>query len=127
MPAGRPSKYNAEMLANAKDYLENYKEYGDVIPMACGLAVHLGVTEQTIYNWANESNPEFLELLAQIKAKQHSVLIGKGLTGDFNSTITKLILTKHGYSDRVESSGVDGGPIKNDWTVRVVDARNDDT
>jgi hypothetical protein len=124
MPAGRPSKYNEEVLEKARDYLQNYESCGDVIPMACGLAVFLGVTENTIYNWANESNPEFLRLLGELKSKQHSVLIGKGLTGDFNSTITKLILTKHGYSDKVETTGADGGPIKTDttWTIKVVDA-----
>ncbi|WP_415843310.1 terminase small subunit [Xenorhabdus thuongxuanensis] len=29
-------------------------------------------------------------------------LINKGLTGDFNSTIAKMMLTKHGYSDKQE-------------------------
>lgn len=122
MPGGRPSKYNEEMLEKARDYLKNYESYGDVIPMACGLAVFLGVNEQTIYNWANDSNPEFLELLGDIKSKQHSVLLAKGLLGDFNSTITKLVLTKHGYSDKMETTGADGGPIKNEWTIKVVDA-----
>jgi hypothetical protein len=50
-------------------------------------------------------------------------LIAKGLSGDFNSAIAKLVLGKHGYHDRVESTGADGGPIQNKWTIEIVDAK----
>jgi hypothetical protein len=124
MPAGRPSKLTPEIIERANDYLQNFEKYGDVIPSAAGLAVVCEVSEQTVYNWDSEAFPEFLGFLGKLKTKQQQVLLSKGLTGDFNSTITKLILTKHGYSDRVEQTGVDGGPIKTEttWTVKVVDA-----
>lgn len=120
----RPSKLTPEMVEKAEDYLQHFENYGDVIPSAAGLAVTLGVVESTVYNWDSEAYPEFLGFLGKIKTKQQQVLLSKGLSGDFNSTITKLILTKHGYSDRIEQSGVEGGPIKNEWTVKIVDARD---
>ena len=48
--------------------------------------------------------------------KQEKDLINKGLTGDFNSTITKLILTKHGYSDKqdIDHSGINLTVSKDD-------------
>jgi hypothetical protein len=120
----RPSKLTPEMVEKAEDYLQHFENYGDVIPSAAGLAVTLGVVESTVYNWDSEAYPEFLGFLGKIKTKQQQVLLSKGLSGDFNSTITKLILTKHGYSDRIEQSGIEGGPIKNEWTVKIVDARD---
>lgn len=124
MPAGRPSKLTPEIVETAHDYLQHYEKYGDVIPSAAGLAVVCQVSEQTVYNWDCEENPQFFGLLAKLKTKQQQVLITKGLTGDFNAAITKLVLAKHGYHERVEQSGPDGGPIKTDntWTIKVVDA-----
>jgi hypothetical protein len=124
MPAGRPSKLTPEIVERAYDYLQHFEKYGDVIPSAAGLAVACEVSEQTVYNWDCEANAEFLGLLAKIKTKQQQVLITKGLSGDFNAAITKLVLRKHGYHDRVEQTGADGGAIKTDmtWTIKVVDA-----
>ena len=52
-----------------------------------------------MYAWEKE-HKEFSYILADIKAKQEKVLISKGLSGDFNSAITKLVLGKHGYHDK---------------------------
>lgn len=124
MPGGRPSKLTPEAVEKSLDYLQNFEKYGDVVPSIVGLAVVLDVVESTLYNWDTEEHPEFLGMLSKIKSKQQQVLISKGLLGDFNSTITKLILAKHGYYERVEQTGADGGPIKTDntWTIKVVDA-----
>lgn len=124
MPGGRPSKLTPEVVEKSHDYLQNFEKYGDVVPSIVGLAVVLDVVEATLYNWDTEDHPEFLGMLSKIKSKQQQVLISKGLLGDFNSTITKLILAKHGYHERVEQTGADGGPIKTDntWTIKVVDA-----
>jgi hypothetical protein len=124
MAGGRPSKLTPEIIERAYDYLQHFEKYGDVIPSAAGLAVISEVSEQTVYNWDCEAHPEFFGLLAKLKAKQQQVLITKGLSGDFNAAITKLVLSKHGYHDRVEQTGADGGAIKTDmtWTIKVVDA-----
>jgi len=61
---------------------------------------------------------EFSDILKELDADQEIKLLNSGLTGDFNSTITKLILTKHGYSDKTqqELSGPNGG----DLTIQLV-------
>jgi hypothetical protein len=104
-PVGRPSKYTPELLAKAKQYEANHKVAGEdeVLPTIEGLAIYLGIMRKTIYNWLQDEDKEdFLHIVESILAKQARVLISKGLTGDFNSAITKVILSKHNYSERQE-------------------------
>ena len=65
-----------------------------------------------MYKWEAE-NKEFSDILADIKAKQESVLINKGLSGDFNSAITKLVLGKHGYHDKQDMD------LKGEMSVQI--------
>jgi hypothetical protein len=102
MTTGRPSKLTDALIEQAARYAaKDYKLQGEVIPTIEGLAVFLNVSRKTLYNWKAE-NEEFLHILDDLMARQAKELFSNGLTGDFNPTITKLILTKHGYSDRVE-------------------------
>ena len=102
MTAGRPSKLTDALIEQAARYAtKDYRLQGEVIPTIEGLAVFLNVSRKTLYNWKAE-NEEFLHILDDLMARQAKELFSNGLTGDFNPTITKLILTKHGYSDRVE-------------------------
>lgn len=102
MSPGRPSKLTDEMIAAAAEYADGgYMEHNEVIPSVEGLASCLRVSRASIYNW-KEQSPEFLDILEDILAKQAKTLMNSGLMGDFNSTITKLMLTKHGYSDKIE-------------------------
>lgn len=101
----RPSKYSEEMQSKAEYYVENYAEIGDVVPTVVGLALCLGVATNTIYNWANdEVSPEFLSIFMRVEQLQHQGLVNNGLTGTFNPAITKMMLTKHGYSDKIEQA-----------------------
>jgi len=102
MITGRPSKLTDALIEQAARYAtKDYRLQGEVIPTIEGLAVFLNVSRKTLYNWKAE-NEEFLHILDDLMARQAKELFSNGLTGDFNPTITKLILTKHGYSDRVE-------------------------
>jgi len=102
---GRPSKYTPELVAEAKRYLDQYAEEGDMIPSVAGLAVLLGVRRETCHVWAKEEGKEeFSNILGEILAKQERVLINKGLSGEFNSNITKLVLGKHGYHDKTDNT-----------------------
>lgn len=101
MPAGRPTKYNELTLEVAENYLRNYEKFDDVIPSHIGLSLVLGINAETLYSWNKDPRkPEFTNILERILKKQHQVLISKGLSGEFNSNIAKLVLGKHGYSDK---------------------------
>jgi hypothetical protein len=102
MITGRPTKLTDALIEKAAKYAtKDYMLQSEVIPTIEGLAVYLDVSRSTIYNWKTE-NRDFLDILDGLMAMQAKELFSNGLRGDFNPTITKLILTKHGYSDRVE-------------------------
>ena len=91
-------------LAKATKYLSDFQHHKAQFPSLTGLALYMGVCRATIYNWArDERKPGFADLLLQIELIQHEMLIGQGLTGEYNSTIVKLVLAKHGYHDKAET------------------------
>lgn len=132
MPVGRPSDYNEiEVRTKLYTYLESCKdtEYpildkeGNVvdfkvranIPTIEGFALFLGVNKTTIYEW--ESNhPEFSNDIGRLRQEQANRLVNKGLSGEYNSTIAKVLLTKHGYREGIEQTGKDGGAVAVDIT-----------
>ena len=99
---GRPTKYNPEMQAQAEEYLKTYAELGDVVPTFVGLAIHLDVATNTLYNWATEDRPDFLRVFTRVEQMQHRVLVNGGLSGTFNPAITKMMMTKHGYDEKAK-------------------------
>ncbi len=100
---GRPCELTDEILEKTKAYLEGYESCGDVIPSIAGLSCELGKARSTIYQWKSDgASQEFTDMLDAILASQERKCLNKGLSGDFNSAITKLILCKHGYSDKPE-------------------------
>lgn len=126
-PVGRPSKYDEDIQMIADDYCENYGDYGDVVPTVVGLALAMDVATNTVYNWANENNPDFLRIFTRIEQLQHQGLVNGGLSNTFNPAITKMMLTKHGYSDKQElaHTSPDGSmsPAENQEAVLAALAR----
>ena len=104
MPAGRPTDYRPSMVDAARSYIERHEEFDDPVPTVAGLACVLGVTRETCYSWSrDEKKPEFSDILKELAQRQERVLIRNGLLGAFNAPISKMMLTKHGYSDKVEN------------------------
>lgn len=98
---GRPTKYTPELLQQAHEYVTSYTNHGHVIPSIGGLSIVLKVMRSTLYEWAKHKNKkEFSDILGEIITTQELVLLNKGLNGDFNSNITKLVLGKHGYHEK---------------------------
>jgi len=96
----RPTKYCDEMIKAADYYLKNYEQLGDAMPQIAGLAVYLDVSRETVYDWSKQDDKtEFSDIVEKILSSQELVLLNKGLKGEFNASITKLALCKHGYSD----------------------------
>jgi hypothetical protein len=125
--AGRPTEYSPKVLKDARAYLAecedeeydwtktdgaqstSYEHRVKVkLPSIEGLARHLKVHRDTLYEWEKQ-HVEFSDILEQVRAIQAERLINKGLSGDYNPTITKLMLTKHGYSDKQETDLTSGG------------------
>lgn len=122
MPAGRPTKYTPELLEKAYEYLYQWEELGDPIPMLCGLAVHCDINKGTVSDWQNdEEKGEFSEICARIMAEQERVLLQKGLTRIHDNSLTKLLLMRHGYSDKQEIDHTSGGEKITGITRKIVD------
>ncbi len=117
MPAGRPTEYTPELLEKAYEYLktcvdtEEDKENGIKqkvkIPSKGGLAVALNVSRDSLYEWA-KNHKEFSDIMEQMSSIQEERLLNKGLSGDYNPTIAKVLLTKHGYREGIEQTGKEG-------------------
>lgn len=115
---GRPSKM-LESIEPAMRYLRgDYAIDGGVIPTVAGLACYLGVSRSSVNKWAAEDKSEggFSDIVEGILSMQEFKLVNGGLKGDYNPTIAKLLLTKHGYSDKAElaheHTGKDGAPVQ---------------
>jgi len=115
MSGGRPSSWTEEIQQDAWDYANGgWEKAGDMIPSAVGLCIAINLPKSTLYDWSKQDDKQFSDILGLINAKQQNVLINKGLSGDFNSNIAKLVLGKHGFHDKTDSthSGADGGPME---------------
>jgi len=109
--AGRPTDYTPEILDKAKLYLrwcvdevisENRIKVN--LPSIEWLSVHLGINRDTIYQWENEEGKEeFSDIVWEIRAEQAKRLLNNGLSWAYNASIAKLMLTKHGYSEKIET------------------------
>lgn len=111
---GRPTDYNDEVLEIANAYLENFNtEHNHIIPSVVGLAKVLKKSRECLYNWAKEEDKqEFSDILRKINSDQEFELVNQGLSGGFNPAITKLVLGKHGYSEKRELSGDPERPVQ---------------
>lgn len=114
---GRPTLFTPEMLKKAGEYIdscqdeevenevrEGFTTYKTKVklPTRGGMARALGVSRDTLYEWA-KVHPTFSDIMEDLGAEQEDRLINSGLSGDYNPTISKVILTKHGYRDSVEN------------------------
>jgi hypothetical protein len=112
----RPTDYNEAILELSKSYLKNLPKEEKVHSIE-GLADYLDISRTTIYDWiSQEDKAEFSYIVGQILNKQGKTLINKGLIGEFNQSITKVMLTKHGYREGIEQTGKDGEKL----TVQLI-------
>lgn len=109
-PGGRPTKLTPELIEYAKtflltcgDFVDYVKPNGDVVynvelPSHVSLAIYLGISKSTLYEWAKESK-EFSDIIEEVSAAQEKFLLRGGVSGKYNPSIAKVILTKHGYRE----------------------------
>lgn len=117
--AGRPSKLTPELVSKAREYITDFRSNDDVIPTIEGLAYYLGIARSTLYKYEDE-NDEFSDIAERVKQLQAKMLINGGLKGDFNASIAKVMMSKHGYSDKQETeiTGKDGADLFPSIVVR---------
>ena len=109
-----PSKYTKPRLVKARSYVRDLPD-DEVVHSIQGLAGAMKVCTDTMENWERDpEKTEIIGILKEIRRLQCSELLNKGLSGDYNPTIAKLMLTKHGYRDAVDStlSGPGGKPVE---------------
>ncbi len=112
-PVGRPTKYCAEILELTRRYLDGHKSLGDPVPTIGGLCLVLDLDYDTIARWRNDpEKEEFSGLVEELMLRQERTLVSGGLRGEFNSSIVRLMLRRHGYIPAIaqEISGNPQGP-----------------
>ena len=122
MPSGRLTDYCPEIVEKAWKYVDGgWIEAGDKVPSVAGLACEIGIHRETCYDWARDKEKAFSDILKAIAKKQERELLNNGLSGVFNPPITKMMLSKHGYSDRVEQdiTSSDGSMTPRPVTVNM--------
>ena len=124
MAGGRPSKYTPELLSKCNEYLKSgWEVEGELFPSHVGLCLYVGIGKSTAYDWSKEEEKqEFSDIFEQIMMRQELNIVKNAITGDYNSTIAKVMLTKHGYSDKLQTelTGTNGGPIEAQWIIQPV-------
>jgi hypothetical protein len=117
MTLGRPSEYNETFVTKAIEYLalctDKEVEKGSTdrpiysikvkLPTIEGLAVFLGINKTTVYEW-EKKYPEFSNVIERLRGEQADRLVNNGLSGDYNPTIAKVLLTKHGYREGLDQT-----------------------
>lgn len=119
--AGRPTTYSAEVAEQAWRYLETFQDHGHAVPSVVGLCQVIKRPKSTVYDWAADPEKEFSDILSAINELQELVTFNKSLTGEYNATIAKLLLGKHGYHDKQDNtfSAPGGGPMQVEATIKL--------
>lgn len=129
--AGRPTDLTKEVIDKANEYLlscEDKEIERDEwqrttyalkvkLPSVEWLARYIKVSRSTVYEWRKLQTPlwkEFSDIIEDLLAEQAEKLLNNWLSGDYNSTIAKVILTKHWYTDKSEIDQ------KTDWTIKFI-------
>lgn len=117
---GAPTKLTPELVERAEHYvIDGFIDEGEMVPSIAGLACYLGISKNSVYKYG-ELDSDFLNTLEAIEVKQEKLLVNNGLAGKYNSTITKLMMSNHGYkeSNKTELTGKDGQAL--DMSLKVV-------
>lgn len=132
MPAGRPKEFKEQYISLVDDYIQECEdafdkeknEYMVKLPTVEGFALFIGHNKTTIYEWCKE-NEEFSNAIDKIKENQLNKLINKGLSGKYNPTIAKLLLS--GNHNIREKSDITTDEQKIETGVVILPSKNENT
>lgn len=99
---GRPTKYIPEVIyPKVEEYISSCGREATELPSIEGLAIHLEVNPDTLYEWS-EKHPQFSETIKRILIKQKKQLMDDGMYGgkEVNSAMAIFLLkANHGLKD----------------------------
>jgi len=116
MSGGRPTKYNDQILEKTEEYIKYAVPENMEIATTEGLAIHLNVSKDTLYEWAKHYR-EFSDAIKRIKTIQKQQLVKTGIFGgkEINASIIALMLkVNHGMIEttRQELTGKEGEKLE---------------
>jgi hypothetical protein len=105
LKVGRPSEYRPEYCEDILEYFnkalyksqdskswgKESKELNDFPTFQYWTAVKIGITIQTMHNWA-KAHPEFMEALERCKKIQENMLLNGALSRAYDSSFAKFIM-----------------------------------
>src|SRR3990167_4891833 len=105
-PGGRPTLYTPQIIEEINQYLVEAVPENQDIPTVEGIALRLGISRDTLYEWA-KVHSEFSDTIEKMKIMQKQALVRTGIFGgkEVNATIIALLLRVN--HDMVEKSAVD--------------------
>lgn len=101
--SGRPTHLTDEIVAAARAYVDEFETYGHAVPSVVGLCKVIGRARSTVYQWAQNPDSGIADILEAINENQELETFNKALKGEYNATIAKLLLGKHGYHDKQDT------------------------
>ena len=74
-----------------------------MVPQLVGMALYCEIIEDTLHRWRHDDDKKpWAELCARVMGEQQHQLLNLGLARVTDNSITKLMLMKHGFTDRQE-------------------------
>ncbi len=118
---GPESKRDVSLPLGESYLLGHWKKLKNAVPSIAGLACYIGVCRETIYQWGRES-ADWKRIIACISTVQEMTLIDKTLPGDFNPNFAKVLMAKHGYSEKqeIDHTSSDGSMTPKQPTYKIV-------
>lgn len=103
------------------------------LPTIEGFALFIGVSRRSVFEWAALTDdqgvlryPDFAHSLEKINTEQQKRLLNKGLSGEYNSTIAKLVLSaNHNMREKADLTS-DNKPLPSlpITGMRIIDESN---
>jgi hypothetical protein len=138
---GRPTKYDPKFIDSVDEYImlhqdieraEEGKNGGFMysirakLPTIEGFASFIRVSKSTLYDWAEEYE-DFSYALEELRREQKERLMNEGLSGNYNPTIAKLILSSnHGMREGKDLTSGGNSIAPDKITVEFIDASEDE-
>ena len=120
MGAGRPTDYKPGVIDQINEYLLGAVPENQKIPTIEGIALKLGVSRNTLYEWA-KIHPEFQDTLEEMRVRQKEALIEIGIFGgkEINATIVALLLKVNHDMIETERKQI-VGPANEELKIHII-------